>query len=337
MQTPERPSSAPPVNFSTRFGRACLPEDERRVNPLFSRAKGTPAAPDTTSYATFSPSRRTILALALLAMPACERKGRRGQGTERVVSLSPATTEAVYAVGAQLIGRSRFCDFPAEVASVPSVGGFADPSFEAILALAPDLVVGVQGPGLGPELEQRIVARDIRAFFPPTDRMAEIDAMITGVGERLGRVEPAKKLVATIAAHRERIARSLRDRARPRALLVFGLRPIVVAGVGGFAHEMLSLAGALNAVTQPGARYPTLGLERVLALDPDVVVDATGVEGHDSETVHASLPGWSELRAIRTGRLVKIRDARVLRPGPRIAEGLEVLARALHRDLVIAP
>jgi iron complex transport system substrate-binding protein len=167
--------------------------------------------------------------------------------------------------------------------------------------------------------------------------MTEIDAMIRGVGERLGRVDEATKLVTAIAAHRERIARSLRGRARPRALLVFGLRPIVVAGVGGFAHEMLSLAGADNAVTQPGARYPTLGLERVLALDPDVVVDATGVEGHDSETVHASMPGWSELRAIRHGRLLKIRDARVLRPGPRIAEGLEVLARALHRDLVIAP
>jgi iron complex transport system substrate-binding protein len=339
MQTPERPSSAPPVNFSTRFGRACLPEDERRVNPLFSHPKGTPAAPDTTHSRSFSPlsrvTRRALLGLAAGFAAGCRPKRQVSVGVGRVVSLSPATTEAVYALGATLVGRSRFCDYPAEVSAVPSVGGFADPSFEAILALVPDLVVGVQGPGLGPELEQRIQARGIRTFFPPTDRMAEIDAMISGLGERLERAERGRELVRALAAHRARIARALQHRERPRALLVFGLRPIVVAGVGGFAHEMLSLAGADNAVKTPGARYPTLGIERVIALDPDVVVDATGVEGHDSETVHATLPGWSELRALRQGKLLKIRDARVLRPGPRIAEGLEVLARALHRDLVV--
>lgn len=218
---------------------------------------------------------------------------------------------------------------------MPSVGGFADPSFEAILGLVPKLVIGVRGPGLGPDLEERLRRRDIATFFPPTDRIAEIETMLRGLGGRLDRAAKADELCAKITTHRERVARALAGRRRPKALLVFGLRPIVAAGVGGFPHEMLTLAGASNVVTTPGARYPTLGIERVLALDPDVVVDATGVEGHDTEAVHAELPGWRELRAVRDGRLITIRDARVLRPGPRIAEGLEVLARALHPGLEV--
>jgi iron complex transport system substrate-binding protein len=253
------------------------------------------------------------------------------------VSLSPASTEAVYALGRRLVGRSRYCDHPPEVRSVPSVGGFADPSFEAILGLGPDLVVGVRSPGLGPDLEERLRARKIETSFPPTDRMTEIDAMLIALGERIDRGERAREIVDAIAAHRRRIAAALAGKPRPRALLVFGLRPIVVAGIGGFPHEMLTLAGADNVVTTAGARYPTLGIERLLALDPDVIVDATGVAKHDTESVEATLPGWAELRAIQNGRLVAVRDDRVLRPGPRIAQGLEVLVRALHPGLEIPP
>jgi iron complex transport system substrate-binding protein len=282
-----------------------------------------------------APSRRQILALFALSPLGCRRERHKSAEISRVVSLSPASTEAVYALGGSLVGRSRYCDHPPEVEKVPGVGGFADPSFEAILGLAPDLVVGVRGPGLGPELEQRLRSRGIQTSFPPTDRMSEIDQMLLALGERIDRPARARSLVASIASHRRRIARALDGRARPRALLVFGLRPIVVAGSGGFPHELLTLAGADNVVTTAGARYPTLGIERVLTLDPDVIVDATGVAKHDTESVELSLPGWRELRALKTGRLVAVRDDRVLRPGPRIAQGLEVLARALHPGIVV--
>jgi iron complex transport system substrate-binding protein len=280
-------------------------------------------------------TRRQTLTLLALAALGCGREARKAGTLERIVSLSPASTEAVYALGRSLVGRSRYCDHPPQVRSVPSVGGFADPSFEAVLALGPDLVVGVRGPGLGPELEERLRARGIQTSFPPTDTLSEIEQMLLSLGERIDRAARARELVDSIAAHRGRIARALARRKRPRALLVFGLRPIVVAGSGGFPHELLTLAGADNVVTTAGARYPTLGIERVLALDPDVIVDATGVAKHDTESVEVGLPGWAELRAIKLGRLVAVRDDRVLRPGPRIAEGLEVLARALHPGLEV--
>jgi iron complex transport system substrate-binding protein len=221
------------------------------------------------------------------------------------------------------------------VRAVPSVGGFADPSFEAILGLAPDLVVGVQ-PRARPDPEAPS-ARGLQTVFPPTDRMAEIDTMLIALGDRPRRADRARKP----RRHNRGAPRAHRGGPPRKAATARAARVRLAAdrggGVGGCPYEMLTLAGADNVVTTAGARYPTLGVERLLALDPDVIVDATGVSGHETESVTASLPGWAELRAIRQGRLLPVRDERVLRPGPRIAEGLEVLARAIHPSLRVAP
>ncbi|MCA9596719.1 MAG: ABC transporter substrate-binding protein [Myxococcales bacterium] len=281
-------------------------------------------------------TRREWLAISATLAIACERSQRSSdtRTPRRVVSLSPGTTESVFAIGAgsRLVGRSKFCDFPAEAAKLPSVGGFVDPSFEAILGLAPDLVIGVQGPG-GRELADRLSQRGIATYFPGTDSFAEITAMLHGLGERLDSSAGAKRVTDDITAQRKAVAKALEGRPRPRALMVFGLRPIVVAGRGGFPNEMLTLAGADNVVTSE--RYPTLGVERVLALDPDVVIDTTGVAGHKTEQLHADLPGWKELRAIKEHHLVVIDDERVMRPGPRVGQGLVVLAKALHPKVSI--
>jgi cobalamin transport system substrate-binding protein len=278
---------------------------------------------------------RRILLLAAFSAAACGRT--RGPGTgpiRRIVSLSPSTTEAVFALGAgpRLVGRSRFCDYPPEVKLLPSVGGFVDPSLEAILALKPDLVVGVQGPGLR-DFAARLDSRGIRTFFPPTQSLSEIEAMLTGLGGLLVDDPAARRVNEGIEAERARVARALEGKPRPRALLLFGLRPIVVAARGGFPDEMLRLAGADNVVTGERTRFPTLGIERVLSLDPDVVVDATGGVMREGARLSPELPGWSEVRAVKSGHIVVISDDRVLRPGPRVAEGVAVLATALHPGL----
>ena len=84
-----------------------------------------------------------------------------------------------------------------------------------------------------------------------------------------------------------------------------------------------------------GGAWPTLGFERVLELDPDVIVDASVVETGGATRITPQAPGWGGLRAVREGRVVPLADERVLRPGPRVAEGLAVLARALHPDAPI--
>jgi cobalamin transport system substrate-binding protein len=271
------------------------------------------------------------LAALAVCLFACQRRTPEPAARpERVVSLSPSTTEAVFALGAgpRLVGRSLYSDYPPEAERIPSVGGFADPSYEAILGRAPTLVVGVRGPS-GRSIVDRLKQQGIATYFPPTDSVAEILDMLRGLGTRLGEAARGTELAAKVAAERDRVLHAVAGLPHPRALLVFGVEPIVVAGPGGFPDELLRLAGAVN-VVKTGPRFPTIGVEELLALDPDVIVDTTGMGGGHTHGVDPQAPGWKELRAVNDGRLVRLTDERVLRPGPRIAEGLAVLARALH-------
>ncbi len=273
-----------------------------------------------------------LVVVALLASVACRGKDKASPArAARIVSLSPSTTEAVFVVGAgdRLVGRSRYCDWPKEeVEKLPQVGGYVDPSFEAILALRPDLVVGARGPA-GTTITDRLEARGIAWYFPPTESFAQIDEMILGIGARTQRSEAANAYVQKMHADIARVETSVASLSPVRVLLVFGLEPISVAGPASFPDEMLKKVGAVNVVAE-GSAYPTMGIERVLVLDPDVVIDAAMGEEHTAERMGKDAPGWSRVRAIREGHLVSIGDESILRPGPRIAEGLATLARAVH-------
>ncbi|HVJ90523.1 MAG TPA: helical backbone metal receptor [Labilithrix sp.] len=278
-----------------------------------------------------------ILVVVLLSLAcACSKsKAAPASTATRIVSLSPSTTEAVFAVGAgdKMVGRSRYCDYPVEARKLPEVGGYVDPSFEAILGLRPDLVIGARGPA-GSTLADKLTARGIATYFPPTESFEAIDALILGLAERTGRADAGREVVERIHARLAAVARAVARGPRARVLMVFGLEPLSVAGPGSFPDEMIRRAGGINVITEGGA-YPTIGIERVLALDPDVVVNAAMMEERASERLHKNAPGWSHVRAVTNGRLATLTDEAVLRPGPRIAEGVAMLARAIHPDVPI--
>ncbi|MCS6898594.1 MAG: helical backbone metal receptor [Polyangiaceae bacterium] len=248
----------------------------------------------------------------------------------RIVSLSPSTTEALFALGAGdlLVGRSRYCDHPPEVEKLPHVGGYTDPNLEAILALRPGLVVGARGPA-GPALTQKLEAHGIATFFPPTESLGEIEAMMAELGRRVGRGEEARRWLDQHGERRRRIEARLAPLARPRALLLYGVSPIVGAGPGSFADEMLRLAGAINALPPGTAPYPTLSLERVIALDPELILDAALMEAREQPALSGP---WSAVRAVREGKVRALRSMTVLRPGPRVLDGVEALIEAIHPE-----
>jgi iron complex transport system substrate-binding protein len=253
----------------------------------------------------------------------------------RVVSLSPSTTETLVAIGARdaLVGRSRYCDYPPEVLSLPQVGGYTDPNFETILALRPDLVVGARGPA-GPGITDKLAAHGARAWFPETESLAQIDLLILGLGERTGHAREAESVVAKLHAREDAVTAAVKGEKRPRVLLVFGLEPIVVAGNGSFPAELVDRAGGENVVKE-GGHYPVLGMESVLALDPDIVLNAAIAEAHGAERINADSPGWKHLRAVKTAHVVALSDESVLRPGPRVGDALAIFARAIHPGVPI--
>jgi iron complex transport system substrate-binding protein len=280
--------------------------------------------------------RQALAVLAAAAASACSRAERAG-AAPRVVSLSPSTTEAVFAVGAGalLVGRSSYCDYPPEALALPVVGGFADPSVEKIVALRPTLVVGAHGPA-GPAIEAALQKHGVATFFPETESIAQIEAMLADLGKRLAHEAGATAAVGVIEAARARVAAAVAGRPKVRAVFLFDVAPIVAAGPGSFPDELVRQAGGENLVTAGGA-YPTLDLEKLLALDPDVLLDgAADAHGPSRLSGLRDAPGWKNLRAVREGRVRPVVANVALRPGPRIGEGLEAVARALHGDAILS-
>lgn len=282
--------------------------------------------------------RAALLTLLTALLVACTRPSG-APSAPRVVSLSPSTTEAIFAIGAGalLVGRSTYCDYPPEALRLPVVGGFADPSLEAIVSLSPTLAIGAHGPA-GPALEQSLKARSIETFFPETESMAQIEDMLRGLGQRVGHEKGAAEAISRIEAARKQVAAAVAGRPRVKVVMLFDVAPIFAAGPGGFPDELIREAGGENLITKGGA-YPAVDIERLLALDPDIVLDGAA-DPHASPGASRVIalrdaPGWRDLRALKEGKVRPLSMSTALRPGPRIGEGLIALARALHGDAVV--
>jgi iron complex transport system substrate-binding protein len=248
---------------------------------------------------------------------------------QRSVSIAPAMTEALFALGAghRLVGRTRYCDFPPEALAAPVVGGMVDPDLEVIVQLSPDLVVGVQGPA-SDRLEDRLRARGLPVWVPRLDSIADIESMILGFGARLDQPGPAARVTRNIEADLDAVARAVATLPMPRVLVVLSTAPVVAAGPTSYIGELLERSRAAN-VLGDGGPWQKLDLERVIELDPDALLDASTDPAAGSR-IGAGVSAWRQVRAVSAGWVVAVGDSRVLRPGPRVAEGLAVLARAIH-------
>lgn len=263
-------------------------------------------------------------------------QGRRAaREIRRVVSLAPNLTEMMFALGAGslVVGVTRYDDYPPSVKRLPRVGGFIDPSVEGILALHPDLVICTPNPG-GRQRLELLVRMRVPVLVLPCYNLADIMTALRWLGRVVKRRAQAERLQAAMSAGIEKIAKRVQGRARPRVLLLYGHRPLVAAGPGSFAHEMIEAAGGRNVLDDFPARYPVLPLEQVIRLAPDVIIDAamSGAAASGPGTTAAFWKDFAVIPAVRRGRVYRFDSALWFRPGPRIVEGMERLARLLHPE-----
>lgn len=263
-------------------------------------------------------------ALALWADAALAEAYRLGPESppspRRVVTLGPSLTELVVELGAgaRLVGVSRFDDAEA-VRAVRRVGGLVDPSPEAILRLRPDLLLVTPGVGDRATIE-RLAALGVPVLVVPLESLQDILAAIDHVAQALGVVERGAKLRAAIEARIAAVRARAAGRPPVRALVVFGWQPLVVAGPGSYADDLLRIVGGENAAAELRGPFPSVPAERALGLAAERIVDATF--GYEARL---EIPGWE-------GRLVSARSQALARPGPRVVEALEDLLRLLHGD-----
>lgn len=246
--------------------------------------------------------------------------GRPAAAPARIVTIAPSLTEVILDLGEgrRLVGVSRYDDDPA-VAAVPRVGGFLDPSTEAILALHPDLVLAAPSPGNRGPVEG-LARLGVPVLVLPLRGVPEILASVREVAKVLGVPAKGDALARTIQDGLARVRAKTAPLPKRRVLVVYGWKPLVVAGPGSFADSLLADAGGVNVAAGSAGEYPTYSAERILAAAPDLILDATGNHGGE-----APPPGI-------TSRVVPVTGTALFHPGPRIVAALEELARLVHPE-----
>ncbi|MBE7560033.1 ABC transporter substrate-binding protein [bacterium] len=263
----------------------------------------------------------------------------------RIVTLAPSNTELIFALGLgdRCVGVTNYCDYPPEVKNIARVGGYANMSVEQIAALSPDLVLAVYG---NPDwMLARLRELSIPVFGLNPQRLADVPRDIVLVAELCGVATAGQELAAAfnaaIAAVTTAVAAAT---TRPRVYFGAWDPPFFSPGPGSFIYDMVELAGGENLTRGYGKNWISLSLEEIVERDPEIVIH--GLEGipttaeQDNAEALAMLrrrAGWRATTAVRTGRVYLLNDNLLQRPGPRLAEGLRALARAIHPECFPTP
>jgi iron complex transport system substrate-binding protein len=216
----------------------------------------------------------------------------------RIVSLAPSLTEILFAIGAgdRVVGVTTYDDFPEAVRSLPRVGGFIDPSVEAILGLKPHIIVCVPNSG-GRGRMEALARMGVPVLVLPSYSLEDVFTSISTLGKLTGREDAAAGLVRGMRVRIRRVRDRTRNLDRPGVLLIYGHKPIVAAGAGSFADRLLEMAGGRNILETSRVRYPTVPLEEVLRLEPDVIIDASSSGTGAEMTAGEVRETWSRWRS----------------------------------------
>lgn len=256
---------------------------------------------------------------------------------QRIVSLAPSNTEILFAIGAgaQVVGRDEFSDYPAEAAALPAVGGsFGGYNLEQIVALEPDLVLAAEINT--PEQVKALEDLGLTVYYlknPAT--LEEMFATLTMVARFTGHEAEAEALVQALQARVQTVDKKLAS-VTEKPVVFYEIdatdpnKPFS-AGPGTFIDLLITRAGGINLTSVAGITdaYPQVGLEQIVSVDPQVILLGDAMWGVTVESV-AARPGWDGLTAVKEGRVLPFDDNLVSRPGPRLVDGLEALAKLLH-------
>ncbi len=254
-------------------------------------------------------------------------------GPLRVVSLAPSLTEIVFALGRGdwLVGVTDFCDYPPEARSKPKIGGSMTPDLERVVGLRPDLVLAT-AEGNPRDTVAQLTRLRIPVFAVKPDGYAGVLASLEAVGRAVQAEAAATTLVRDIQRRMAAVANAVADRPHPRVLYLVWTDPLIAAGPLTYIHDLIEMAGGANVVRERSVPYPRLGWEEIVRAAPEVILVASHREGSDHRPVGQAWKEWQSVPAVRTGRVLAVPGDTIHRPGPRVVEGVERLARAIHPE-----
>lgn len=249
----------------------------------------------------------------------------------RFISLAPSLTEIVFAIGAGegLVGRTSYCNYPAEAQRVEPVGDTLKPSIERIIALRPQIVfvsTASQLEAFTNELEAHHIAvyvsdsHDLEGVFHSIERIAEV----------LGKRRQADELLQQLRNRVRAVAEKVKSQPQVRVFYQVSAEPLYTIGRDAFLTDLIKRAGGISVTADVPGAWPKYSAESALAAKPEAIVLPTGDSMDDANSNVASALKRSP--AVANGRVYKINRDHLSRPGPRAVDALEELARALHPE-----
>jgi cobalamin transport system substrate-binding protein len=266
-------------------------------------------------------------------------KGAPYDRPRRIISLVPATTEMLFAMGAgdRVAGVSNYDRFPAEVERLPKVGGLLDPDVERVLSLKPDLVIVYDTQtDLKRQLERARVP-----IFPYVHRgLPDITETMRTLGARVGAKAAADAAAARIEEQLAAVGRRVAGRSKPKTLLVFGreqgtLRHVTASGGYGFLHDVLEIAGGADILGDLRKQSVDMSTEMILTRAPEVIIELHYGDTVKPEIFDAERQVWNGLAsvpAVKNRRVYLLNGLEFVVPGPRIVVAAERFARTLHPE-----
>jgi iron complex transport system substrate-binding protein len=257
---------------------------------------------------------------------------------ERIISLSPSNTEILFAVGAgaYVVGDTKYCDYPEEAVSITKIGGYSADSIsiETIVSLKPDLVLA-DGSSQGTVIEA-LEKANITVIAINSKSFEDVYAAIEMIGNVTGNSAKATAVVddmkTRVAAVTKKIA-SIPEDQHPTVFWEVWDEPLMTAGPNTFVGQMIQLAGGVSIFADQTEDWPTVSAEEVVKRNPAVIM---GPDSHGDKLTAAQLAsrsGWDQIDAVKNNRIYLIDGNTSSRPGPRIVDALESIAKSLYPDL----
>lgn len=250
----------------------------------------------------------------------------------RFVSLAPNITEIVYAIGAGdgLVGRTTYCNYPAEAQKIEEVGDTLKPSIERIIALRPQIVFVSTASQLE-AFTSELQAHEIAVYVTDAHDLEGVFRSIERISDLLGKRSQTDQLLKQLRARVAAVAEKVKSRPPVKVFYQVSDEPLYTIGRDAFITDLIKRAGGISVTADVPGAWPKYSAESALAARPDAIVMPTGGSLGDTNSNVASALKRSP--AVANGRVYKINADHLSRPGPRLVDGLEDLARALHPEV----
>ncbi|MGM0452575.1 MAG: ABC transporter substrate-binding protein [Thermodesulfobacteriota bacterium] len=253
---------------------------------------------------------------------------------KRVVALAPSITEVVFALdrGDRLVGVTQFSDYPKAAESIDSVGSYVYLDLEKIVSLNPDLCLAIKD-GNPRAIVARLGEIGIPVYAVNPRGLDSVMETIADIGKLVNAGEKAEAMIADMRDRLETIDQRVATAShRPRVFFQIGVNPIVSAGADTFIHELIVRAGGKNMAGDVSG-YPRFSKEEVIAQAPDIIIVTSMARKKTFEEVIAKWQQWSDIPAVKNGRIYLVDSDVFDRPSPRLIEALEKLVRLIHPEL----